>query len=46
MEECFNILRQYRMKLNLQKCSFGVGSEKFLGYIVNMRGIEAKPEKI
>ena len=45
-EECFNILRQYRMKLNPQKCSFGVGSGKFLGYIVNMRGIEANPEKI
>ena len=46
LEECFNILRQYRMKLNPQKCSFGVSSGKFLGYIVNMRGIEANPEKI
>ena len=46
LEECFNILRQYEMKLNPQKCSFGVGSGKFLGYIVNMRGIEANPEKI
>ena len=46
LEECFDILRQYRMKLNPQKCSFGVRSGKFLGYIVNMRGIEANPEKI
>jgi hypothetical protein len=46
LEECFNILRQYRMKLNPQKCSFGVGSGKFLGYINNMRGIEANSEKI
>ena len=46
LEECFNILRQYRMKLNPQKCSFGVGSGKFLGYIVNTRGIEANPAKI
>ena len=46
LEEFFNILRQYRMKLNLRKCSFGVGSGKFLGYIVNMRGIEANPDKI
>ena len=46
LEECFNILRQYRMKLNQQNCSFGVGSGKFLGYIMNMWGIEANPEKI
>ena len=46
LEECFNILRQYRMKLNPQKFSFGVGSGKFVGYIVNMRGIEANLEKI
>ena len=34
------------MKLNPQKCTFGVASGKFLGFIVNMRGIEANPEKI
>ena len=34
------------MKLNPLKCSFGVESGKFLGYIVNMRGIEANIEKI
>ena len=34
------------MKLNPQKYSFEVESAKFLGYIVNMRGIEANPEKI
>ena len=26
--------------------SFGVGSGKFLGFMVNQCGIEAKPEKI
>ena len=46
LEECFAILRKYRMKLNPLKCSFGVGSSKFLRYIVNSRGIEANPEKI
>ena len=34
------------MKLNPQKCVFGVESGKFLGFIVNHRGIEANPAKI
>ena len=42
----FKILRAYRMKLNPLKCSFGVVSGKFLGFMVNQRGIEANPEKI
>lgn len=44
--EAFQILRKYRMKLNPLKCSFGVASRKFLGFIFNERGIEANPEKI
>ena len=46
LAECFAILRKYNMKLNPQKCSFGVSSGKFLGFIVNARGIEANPNKI
>ena len=34
------------MKLNPSKCSFGVSAGKFLGFIVNNRGIEANPDKI
>ncbi|XP_028092679.1 uncharacterized protein LOC114292866 [Camellia sinensis] len=34
------------MKLNLEKCAFGVGSGKFLGFTVSHRGIEANLEKI
>ena len=34
------------MKLNPTKCAFGVSAEKFLGFIVNNRGIEANPDKI
>ena len=34
------------MKLNPTKCSFGVSSGKFLGYIITHRGIEANPEQI
>ena len=42
----FEILRKYQIKLNTLKCAFGVGSGKFLGFMVNQRGIEANPEKI
>ena len=34
------------MKLNLLKCAFRVASRKFLGFMVNHRGIEANLEKI
>ena len=34
------------MKLNPTKCAFGVSARKFLGFIVNRRGIEANPDKI
>ena len=34
------------MKLDPLKCAFGVGSGKFLGFMVNQRGIEANSEKI
>ena len=34
------------MKLNPLKCAFRVGSGKFLGFMVNQRGIKANPEKI
>ncbi|XP_074346261.1 uncharacterized protein LOC141685036 [Apium graveolens] len=44
--EMFDILRRFRMKLNPQKCVFGVESGKFLGFIVNHRKIEANPVKI
>ena len=34
------------MKLNPEKCTFGVSSGKFLGYMITARGIEADPSKI
>ena len=46
LEETFSTLRTYGMRLNLAKCTFGVSSEKFLGFIISQRGIEANPEKI
>ena len=46
LQETFNTLRRYNMKLNPSKCAFGVALGKFLGFMVSHRGIEANPEKI
>ena len=40
----FEILRKYKLRLNASKCSFGVRSGKFLGYMVTHRGIEVNPD--
>ena len=42
----FEILREHKLCLNASKCSFGVGSGKFLGYMVTHRGIEVNPDQI
>ena len=44
--EAFQILREYNIKLNPSKCSFGVSTRKFRGFIVNNQGIEVNPYKI
>ena len=46
LQETFNTLRQYNIKLNPSKCAFGVSSGKFLRFMVSHRGIEANPDKI
>ena len=46
LQETFDTLRQYKMKLNLSKCAFGVASGKFLGFMASQRGIKANPVKI
>ena len=46
LSKAFQILRKYNMKLNPAKCAFGVSVGKFLGFIVNNRGIEANLDKI
>ena len=42
----FEILRGHKLRLNAFKCSFGVGSGKFLDYMVTHRGIEVNPDQI
>ncbi|KAL0430566.1 UNVERIFIED_CONTAM: hypothetical protein Sradi_0682600 [Sesamum radiatum] len=44
--EWFEILKNFGMKLNPSKCTFGVRGGKFLGFMVSQKGIEANPEKI
>ena len=46
LAEAFQVLKSYNMKLNPAKCAFGVSTGKFLGFIVNSRGIEENPNKI
>ena len=46
LDSTFGILRKHKLRLNASKCSFGVGSGKFLGYMVTHRGIEVNPDQI
>ena len=46
LQETFNTLQSYNMKLNPSKCMFVVTAGKFLGFMVSQRGIEVNPEKI
>ena len=42
----FERIRQFRLRLNPKKCTFGVTFGKLLGYMVSEKGIEADPDKI
>ena len=44
--DIFDVLRRHKLRLNASKCSFSVGSGKFLGYMVTHRGIEVNPDQI
>ncbi|KAD4888729.1 hypothetical protein E3N88_20802 [Mikania micrantha] len=46
IEETLNTLRSAQMKLNPEKCSFGVQEGKFLGVMVTKDGIKANPCKV
>ncbi|RVW15989.1 Retrovirus-related Pol polyprotein from transposon 297 [Vitis vinifera] len=46
LQRFFKRIRQFRLRLNPKKCTFGVTSGKLLGHIVSERGIEVDPEKI
>ena len=46
LADIFKILRGHKLRLNASKCSFGVGSGKFLGYMVTHQGIEVNPDQV
>ena len=46
LQETFDTLWSYNMKLNPSKCVFGVTTGIFLGFMVSQRGIEVNPNKI
>nr|KYP48299.1 Retrovirus-related Pol polyprotein from transposon 17.6 [Cajanus cajan] len=45
LAEVFQQLRRHDMRLNSEKCVFGVSGGKFLGFMLSARGIEANPDK-
>ena len=46
LEETFASLHEVDLRLNSEKCVFGVPWGKLLGFLVSHRGIEANPEKV
>jgi len=45
LKEIFANLREAGLKLNLEKCVFGISRSKMLGYIIGPEGIRANTEK-
>ena len=46
LRNIFEILRRHKLQLNASKCSFGIKSGKFLGYMVTHREIEVNTDQI
>ena len=46
LQQTFDLLREYGMKLNPLKCAFRVNVGRFLGFMVTERGIEANPAQL
>lgn len=46
LQQTFSLFQKYKMKLNLEKCVFGVSLGKFLRFMVSKRIIEANQQKI
>nr|KYP59531.1 Retrovirus-related Pol polyprotein from transposon opus [Cajanus cajan] len=45
LQELFDTIGKYQLKMNPEKCSFGVQAGKFLSFLLTHRGIEANPDK-
>ena len=46
LQQAFDLLRTYGMKLNPAKCSFVVSVGQFLVFMMTQRGIEANPSQL
>ena len=46
LRKFFERIKEYRLRLNPQKCTFGVTVGKLLSFLVSDRGIEVDPPKI
>ena len=46
LKNLFKRLRRFQLKLNPEKCTFGVTSGKLLGFVVSQRGVEVDLDKI
>ena len=41
--DVFEVLRWHKLRLNADKCAFGVGVGKFLQYLITHQGIKVNP---
>ena len=46
LQKLFDRLRIYKLRLNPNKCTFGVRSGKLMGFIVSDKGIQVDPIKV
>ena len=46
LQKLFEHLQKFRLRLNLNKCTFGVRSGKLLGFNVSQQGIEVDLNKV
>ena len=46
LRKFFEGIKEYKLRLNLQKCTFGVTTGKLLGFLVSDRRIDVDPSKI
>ena len=46
LQKLFDRLKLYKLRLNPNKCTFGVRSSKLLGFVVSDKGIQVDPAKM
>jgi hypothetical protein len=46
IQQVLSTLRQHKLYVNLEKCSFGIKMVQYLGYIVDEYGVHVDPTKI